>query len=65
MGESISTMSTIAELEDFMDSNDEQEINLPDCPSNCKYMKITFNGSTDFFGRITIYNLKVLGSFSE
>eukprot|EP01035_Chromulina_nebulosa_P039382 gene39382-53241_t len=49
VGESISTMSTIAELEDFMDSNDEQEINLPDCPSNCKYMKITFNGSTDFF----------------
>lgn len=65
MGESISTMVPIAELEDFMDSNVEQEIHLPDCPSNCKYMKITFNGSTDFFGRITIYNLKVLGSFSD
>jgi hypothetical protein len=58
-------MTKIAELEDFVDSNVEQEVRLPDSPSNCKYLKITFNGSTDFFGRITIYNLKVFGSFTD
>ncbi|XP_011424523.3 nuclear receptor 2C2-associated protein [Magallana gigas] len=43
------------------DVNSLQSFKLPKVTS-LKIFKIIFNNSTDFFGRITIYELKVLGA---
>ena len=49
-------------LRDFYpaDDNHAQTFDL-DCEDKVTQVKIVFLDSTDFFGRITIYNLDVLG----
>ena len=56
-------MQPIRELPDISDSNDEQDFTISTAYSEqeYRYLKITFRQSTDFYGRITIYALKVLG----
>lgn len=44
------------------DTNKPQLFPLPDSRSSVKSIKIVFEASTDFFGRITIYKLDILGS---
>lgn len=63
MGENIADMTKLLDLDEFLDSNVEQSVRLPISSSRkCKYMKITFGRSTDFFGRVTVYKLQVFGS---
>ncbi|RUS76572.1 hypothetical protein EGW08_015650 [Elysia chlorotica] len=44
------------------DINQTQVFPLPDTDSTLTSLKIVFDSSTDFFGRITIYKLDVLGA---
>lgn len=45
------------------DSNSEQVFTLPDSSAEgVTGMRITFERSTDFYGRVTIYKLDILGS---
>jgi hypothetical protein len=62
-GASLAGMETIRELPDINDSNEEQDFSIAEAYSQraYRYLKITFRQSTDFYGRITIYSLKVLG----
>jgi hypothetical protein len=62
-GASMAGLETIRELPDINDSNDEQVFSIAEAFSqnSYRYLKITFRQSTDFYGRITIYSLKVLG----
>ena len=57
-------METIRELPDIKDMNEVQKFEvLPEFNVKpYRYLKITFQASTDFYGRVTIYSLKVLGS---
>ncbi|KAI0348246.1 hypothetical protein BDW22DRAFT_1350421 [Trametopsis cervina] len=45
------------------DINRKQSFNLPDetLPGEVHGLKITFEDSSDFFGRITVYDLQLLG----
>ncbi|KAK3798627.1 hypothetical protein RRG08_019114 [Elysia crispata] len=44
------------------DINQIQNFPLPDTGSSLSSLKIVFDSSTDFFGRITIYKLEILGA---
>jgi len=63
-GESTSQLSTIKDIQYIEDSNDMHEfaIDAPHSERSIRYLKITFHQSTDFYGRITIYSLKVFGN---
>jgi hypothetical protein len=43
------------------DSTEEQNYSLA-TPLNTRYLKLHFPSSTDFYGRIIVYSLKVYGS---
>jgi hypothetical protein len=62
-GASLAEMETIRELPDINDCNEEQDFSVAEAcyQRTYRYLKITFQQSTDFYGRITIYSLKVLG----
>eukprot|EP01032_Pedospumella_encystans_P012622 gene12622-14591_t len=63
-GQSTSQLSVIKDIQYIEDSNATHEF-LIDSPHNedhIRYLKITFNQSTDFYGRITVYALKVFGT---
>lgn len=63
-GQTASQLSVIKDIQYVEDSNATHDF-LIDSPHNeehTRYLKITFNQSTDFYGRITIYSLKVFGS---
>lgn len=57
-----STDGTFTKIVDFFpdDVNSLQTFKL-DNPQTVKQLKITFNNSCDFFGRITVYNLDIIG----
>ncbi|XP_033750742.1 nuclear receptor 2C2-associated protein-like [Pecten maximus] len=59
------TDEEIKKIMDFYpeDVNSLQSFKLPE-PLKMSSFRIVFNSSTDFFGRITIYQLSVLGSKS-
>ena len=46
------------------DVNRRQSFNLPDCGSITQ-LNLLFNESSDFFGRITIYDLQVDGEYFD
>lgn len=49
-----------------VDANHEQELTVPTSGAiGATNIKITFPDSTDFYGRITIYKLDVIGCVSE
>lgn len=63
-GQSTSQLTTVKDIQFIEDSNDMHEFSI-DAPHNeqsIRYLKITFHQSTDFYGRITIYSLKVFGT---
>ena len=72
LGSSANLMKKICVLDDIQDSNDEQKFSfdisssLDDEKNNqeheehsYRYLRLTFRASTDFYGRVTIYNLQV------
>ena len=63
-GNNLNEMTKIRELPDIRDCNDLQEFVIPppNTDNQCRYIRITFQQSTDFYGRITIYSLRVMGS---
>jgi hypothetical protein len=74
MGDSPGTLAAVCLLGDIDDCNDRQVFDVPavaEIENNSsssssganegRYLKITFPRSTDFFGRVTIYDLDVLG----
>jgi len=60
VGDRLDSMHIVAEVDDFDDSNDVKQVHISN-GTPCRYLRIIFRKSTDFFGRITIYNLKILG----
>jgi len=54
------TLTPATKLEVIDDSNDLQKFSFSP-PLSCRVMKITFQSSTDFYGRVTIYKLVALG----
>ena len=63
-GESTSQLTAIKDIQYIEDSNDMHEFSIeaPHSERSIRYLKITFHQSTDFYGRITIYSLKIFGS---
>ena len=72
LGASANLMKEICVLDDIQDSNDEQKFsfdissslddeknNLEHEEHSYRYLRLTFRSSTDFYGRVTIYNLQV------
>lgn len=66
MGENAASLEVVTRLQHLRDVNDEQMFPLTPAQgcrhSSGRVMKLTFNGSTDFYGRITLYKLEVFGS---
>jgi hypothetical protein len=59
----LTEMQIIRDLPDIRDSNDCQNFRVHDEAGNkpARYLRIAFRHSTDFYGRVTIYSLKVFG----
>jgi hypothetical protein len=56
----LKSLQVLHTLDCIEDTNNSQEfIFSNEMPS--RFLKITFNSSTDFYGRITIYDLKIFG----
>ena len=60
VGFTLETLQRAADLDCFEDSNDFQDAVL-EKPSTGRFLKINFNSSTDFYGRVTVYSLEVRG----
>lgn len=54
-------LALIDKLELIQDNNSVQAFDVNDEKIECKCIKITFESSTDFYGRITLYSLRILG----
>jgi hypothetical protein len=61
IGEDLDTMALVEKWETIRDTNDLQARTLPS-PTTGRFLKLTFEAATDFYGRITIYSLEVFGS---
>ena len=61
LGNSLDSLASIGNLDVIEDSNDLQRFEISQPETSGVYLKITFLRSTDFYGRITIYNLMVYG----
>lgn len=44
------------------DVNDVQTFEITDADRTCNMLRLSFEGSSDFYGRVTIYKLEVWGS---
>lgn len=58
----------IKRLEVIDDCNDSQEFRISEETSPrefCRYMKLVFGSSTDFYGRVTIYNMEIYGEYEQ
>ena len=53
-------MSKLCNLQNIDDKNDIQNLYTSSDDISCRYLKITFTSSTDFYGRITVYKLDIL-----
>jgi hypothetical protein len=62
LGEDMISLVEISKLEYIEDTNELQIFPIESMVCG-RYFKINFNSSTDFYGRITIYNLEVIGLF--
>ena len=65
VGETLESLSTIITLEVIEDSNRTQSFLFDGCGGgggSGRYLRLLFPSSTDFYGRVTIYSLEVLGS---
>ena len=60
LGHSIDSLCGISILHSIEDSNDQQIFPLSSTAQG-RFFKLTFPSSTDFYGRVTIYNLEVFG----
>ena len=66
VGSALESLVTVANL-DITDTNDMQSYSLQlknenqDMMQNGRYLRIAFPTSTDFYGRVTIYQLEVWG----
>ncbi|CAG0881603.1 unnamed protein product, partial [Cyprideis torosa] len=58
----LTSASSLAMTFDPQDCNRKQTFALPSQHSGVRYMRLIFRKSTDFFGRVTIYDLDILGS---
>jgi len=56
----------ISEFHNLFDSNAVQTIPIAssDARINCRYVRITFTSSSDFYGRIVVYSLNIFGQIS-
>ena len=61
IGDDLDTMTLAEKWETIRDTNDLQARTLPS-PTTGRFLKLTFEAATDFYGRITIYSLEVFGS---
>ena len=68
VGSSLNALETLASSMDIADSNDLQTFSLQvasDSNSSAlrrgRYVQVTFPSSTDFYGRVTIYQLELDG----
>lgn len=61
IGDDLDTMALAEKWETIRDTNDLQARTLP-TPTTGRFLKLTFEASTDFYGRITIYSLEVFGA---
>lgn len=61
-GEGAAAASELHKLADAwpVDESALQEFPVP-CESPITQLKLVFNGSTDFYGRVTVYKLEVMG----
>jgi hypothetical protein len=46
------------------DTNHAQDFALSPAPAPVHALKLVFHQSTDFFGRITLYDMRILGAFA-
>ena len=53
-------MINLCNLQNIDDNNDIQNLFTSVEDISCRYLKITFTSSTDFYGRITVYKLDIL-----
>ena len=63
VGESLDSLIEVQTLYNILDNNDKQCFPLASSPTG-RYLKITFPTSTDFYGRVTIYDMEVYGQKS-
>lgn len=66
-GQTPSQLINIRDIQYIEDSNatHDFDIEAPHCEQSVRYLKLTFYQSTDFYGRITIYSLKVFGNVDK
>lgn len=64
VGTTFNNLQNVQELQTIEDTNEEQSFVVEDGANDVRYMRLTFNSSTDFYGRVTIYSLKVYGQLS-
>ena len=66
--DSLEKCCVLENIKTIDDCNDMQVWEIPaDCEAaqNTRFVRIVFPASTDFFGRVTIYRLKIFGSKAE
>lgn len=61
VGDSLDLLKKVSVLDDIKDCNDQQQFAIEDSTAS-RYLKITFDTSTDFYGRVTLYSLDVYGT---
>lgn len=51
----------VSQFHDISDNNDLQTIQLASAGVIAQYIRVIFTSSSDFYGRVTIYKLEILG----
>ncbi len=64
-GLTTATLAMVCHLEDIQDSNETQTFDLTNSAPAARYLKLTFNQFSDFYGRTIIYSLHVYGAEAE
>jgi len=62
VGDTMAELRKVSDLDCIQDCNETQEFPLQ---AEGRFMRICFNASTDFYGRVTVYQLAVLGGSIE
>jgi hypothetical protein len=63
-GDSLETLFPLSKWENIYDNNDPQTFCFDSKP-RCRYLRLNFASSSDFYGRIIIYNMEVYGDRSS
>ncbi len=61
VGDDLQNLTIVEKWETIRDNNDIQKRDLPPSTPSGRYLKLTFEASTDFYGRITIYSMEIFG----